>query len=81
MKIKVNQVHIDNGEARNCERCPVALALQDAGLFEPSIGYSTLYAGVNRDEYEFPDVVGSKILAFDDGLGMEPFEFKIKKVR
>jgi hypothetical protein len=81
IKVVVTQHHIDYGKAKDCKKCPVALALRDAGLFEPSIGYETCYAGIGREEYHFPQWVGDKIATFDDEYIMAPFEFEIEKAR
>jgi len=76
MLIKVTQEHIKNGKCFSGEYCPVALALKD--LFPKtfvSVGYSSLKVGTTVVMISSQDV-RDKILDFDLGEGMKPFEFE-----
>lgn len=62
--ISVEQHHIDAGVPEDVVRCPIGLALQDAGG-----------AGIYFPYDSLPDVAQRFIRDFDDGKQVKPFTF------
>lgn len=77
MLIEVKQKHIDEGAKGSCSRCPIALALLDAGHRDVWIGNITLYTSVRKETYLPPKAI-QWINNFDDGLPVLPFSFEIE---
>lgn len=84
MRIRVTQKHIQDGEAGETGRCPIALALSEAGMFCPSVGSFGIYLnsegkiGDDRERHVFlPREAQDFVENFDDGSGVDPFEFNI----
>ena len=83
--VDVTQDHIDKGEPNSPCDCPVALALRDAGVINPSvydkIGLNTLNADLTSamadDWVDTPSVVGKFVSDFDEHLDVEPFTFQL----
>lgn len=81
MRIQVTQYHIDKGVPEDDRRCPVALAIQDAGLPDVRVGqnrdtievYGNMYAGTSP----YPGAVADFVRAFEHGEPVEPFEFQL----
>ena len=76
MKVKVNNDHIQYGVKRNCEKCPIALALQD------EFPYHAIEVGddgvtIGADYYDLPEIAQDFISDFDDGMSVQPFEFML----
>jgi len=82
IKVEVTQDHIDNGQKVNCEKCPVALALQEAfnnpdarsmsyGIEIPEDGEVKFYGSVPEVE--------TFMHKFDNDKEVEPFTFYISK--
>jgi hypothetical protein len=82
LKVTVTQSDIDAGVARECGRCPVALALArvvPAGL-TVIVGCisATLLSGaptLPSFHTEIPEIARDFISAFDEGRPVEPVEF------
>ena len=62
--IKVTQRHIDNGKRGDSMRCPIGLALEDAGG-----------AGVMFPLESLPEVAQNFVRDFDAGRYVAPFQF------
>lgn len=80
MIIEVTQKHIDNGLELSCKKCPVALALWDAGFETVHINYHFISAESEffyLSEYN-SDYIKNKIIDFDKGIKISPFSFSIK---
>ena len=79
--IFVTQKHIDEGEAETCDRCPVALALKEAGHDIEVMGaFIAMMTGdkVRSTRYWVspPCEVYNFIMNFDSGLPVKPFSFR-----
>jgi len=77
MRIVVTQKHIDAGMRKDCERCPVALALIDAHVSFYGISSTRVHSFKEPRILELPDVATAFIHRFDDGEAVEPFEFEL----
>lgn len=87
MTVNVTKQLIAAGVRSQCERCPVALAIQsqlpvgvfayvgqlDVVICDARLGNDK---AISRD-YSFPDWVVEKVKRFDAGGGMESFEFEL----
>jgi hypothetical protein len=77
LTINVTQAHIDAGEKKQCARCPVALAMVDAGVtrvFASGALLNGLLNGVEVDA-DPPPEVEQFMFAFDAGQLVSPFGF------
>lgn len=78
-KVEVKHEHILFGVAEHCERCPVALALQDQGCTEVEVCNEEI--SFLSDDGTFywqgntPGQVRAFIDQFDAGNDVEPFRF------
>lgn len=86
MKITVTQEHIDKGKRKDHKCCPIALALKEAGLRNPSVvpGWATYqdfdWGGKRRttQHRRLPTVAINFVVKFDKGWGIcLPFEFQL----
>lgn len=90
MKIQVTQWHIDNGEPGNCDRCPVALAMQDESFTHVSVlDLYITYGPTGELEVATPDAVLEFMNRYDDVVSdfpqikdwstkmFSPFEFEL----
>ena len=83
MKIRVTREDIDNGEAGDCDRCPVALALlRHTNADEVTVGNCGVDifhdSGLVVDYgVDLPEVARDFIKKFDTGRDVEPFEFEV----
>lgn len=80
MKIQVTQQHIDEGQRGSSTRDPIAFAMEDAGCLQPHAGVTHLsWQDVNhkRHSVAVPRMVYDFMLDFDNGRGVEPFEFEV----
>lgn len=79
MIIKVEQKHIDKGERDNCDKCPIALAMKDAGFHKPMVRLTSLHWFENEKAKKVisPDCCIFFVGRFDIGDHVEPFEFQI----
>lgn len=88
VKIEVTQNHIEAGARRSCDRCPIALALLDAGFPSPYV--SSKWARLNHDygqpeqqgkrqQVSLPEIAQQFVRFFDSPHhSVEPFSFTIK---
>ena len=83
IKIKVGRKHIANGIKEDAEYCPIALAMQGAGL--KLVDVQPENATYYRDSYyhNVPLPVEAKIFVneFDSGKNVMPFEFVINEAK
>ena len=79
MRIAVTQEHIDRGERKVCNGCPVALALRNDG-YDSRVEYTSMQFRIEGTKYgcETPRSVQKFILAFDKGRAVAPFSFTTK---
>ena len=76
MTIEVKKKHIKEGTRLSCEECPIALALQDAGLSKAWVETDSFC--VNGDEFQaLPLSAMLFIDKFDNKKKVEPFSFDI----
>lgn len=79
MLIQVTQEHIDKGVPCIPDRCPISLAVKphfpDLKVLVGSLSYS-----IGEYNGRFIDSVHSRIVQYDLGHGMEPFELEIDYV-
>jgi len=82
MLIKVTAKHLAEGKRKNCEHCPIALAIKDVII--PGVEVTVVFAGVyfdmNTSWFFEPRPLGlvrERIQAFDRGGYVEPFDFEI----
>lgn len=84
MLITVKQIDIDAGIKSDCERCPLALAFERAGLGVPHVGRMPSGAVVAfgashriRDYWHYlPEQATDFLLRFDRGQAVRPFSFE-----
>jgi hypothetical protein len=80
--VSVTEKHIAAGKPGLPEGCPIALALEDCGLFRVSVGYQTIWAnpsaGSRRLGYKFPRKARLFAAYFDAHRPVEPFTFNTK---
>lgn len=82
--ITVTQDDIEKGEATNCHYCPIAIAAKRAfKAYSVSCAVRLL---IYTDEtsykkYKLPDEALNFIGDFDNGKGVEPFEFEIDETK
>lgn len=79
MLIRLTQDHINLGRQCESDRCPVALAIQDAGV-PCQVGVFSIYgpAGSTYWRVSQPESVQQFRQDFDDGVFVEPFEFEFE---
>ena len=77
MKIKVTQEHIERGVVKDCDVCPVALAMQEA-MEDDKVRVFSTYIETSEGNYITPESVGDFIDNFDEGLPVKPFEFELE---
>jgi hypothetical protein len=75
--VSVTAEHITKGFARDCERCPVALAIRDAFPAVAHVTVTGLYVRMGIREHEMPAEVQQFTWAFDTGQPIEPFTFEL----
>jgi hypothetical protein len=86
VEISVTADHIARGEQRNCERCPIALALLEAVPYAPLIEVNAGHADIHHlgAEHEgmpcmLPDEALDFIQGFDEGADwVGPFTFTLQ---
>lgn len=82
MLIEVKQEHIDNGEARFCDACAVALAIKDAFPNAKNIEVQSAHdIWVDGTEYTVKEQdkpkLNSFIHYFDSEMKVEPITFNL----
>ena len=75
MRIQVTQEHIDKGERMRGRQCPIALALRDAGISDPTVFTSSIDFGERT--VVSPDDVEAFVRRFDAGNRVRPFWFDL----
>lgn len=75
--INVTAEDIAAGEQRECDFCPIALALRDAFPDARVISVSPDSVDLDGIEIDLPDIAVEFIHAFDGGEGGEPFSFEL----
>lgn len=80
MIIKVQWNHIDLGIVGEATHCPIAAAMEDAGLRHALAGASLLMWRDHRGgrRVKHPKEVRGFIRRFDAGEPVEPFEFELE---
>ncbi len=84
--LKITQDHIEKGHIRECESCPVALALLEqfpnaVNAYVDSAGGTVLCVGIPKQSIvfdEWPDVLSKWICAFDNHNLVEPIEVVVE---
>jgi hypothetical protein len=78
--IRVTQKHIANGKTHDCFNCPVALALDSAGLGIVKVDKDGFFIDppLNHTRYiSLPQIAKNFISRFDSGLPVKPITFKL----
>lgn len=79
MVINVTPLHISSGDRWEQRSCPIALALESAGIRSPRAkyrGYDGLVNGA-RVTGGFPSVVAKFMEDFDFGRDVKPISFEV----
>jgi hypothetical protein len=81
--VKVTKEHIRKGTAKDCYKCPVALALNALGFRKAAVGpYGWGVRSVDEPGIAFPMEVSEFIERFDhdpEDARLEPFTFRTRK--
>lgn len=77
MTINVTYSHIINGHREDCTRCPITLALRDAGLTKATSGNLSVSGIPGRPAFPLPESARKFIRRFDEGHSVEPFSFEL----
>jgi len=79
IKIRVLKKHINKGEYRSSERCPIALALEDSGLKFARVSDLELQFEYKGESHSINPTnrVMTFINRFDDRLDVKPFTFNL----
>lgn len=79
MTITVTQEDIDGGKPRDCERCPVAIALLRHTGRKVEVGsYKImLWDGVLKTFLETPEAVGEWMANYDQDYTVHPITFEL----
>ena len=86
MKIRVTREHIRRGRRCDSTECPLALAMREAGLYEPAVSKDVCYWGSSYNDPQpygtarLPDQAQAFINRFDEDLTGEPFEFELNPI-
>lgn len=90
MKVTVKQWHIDHGQKKDCNKCPIALAVAEKFpdarwidvtrfniqiLFDPNITRKT------SRHFALPQKAKAFINQFDNGFNVEPFSFNAELIK
>jgi len=79
LMLNVQQKHIDNGIAESCNKCPIALAVEEKYPLFNDIEVESSMIAVNFQNAEYmytlPLVAQQFIKSFDCGTEVEPFFF------
>ena len=76
-KITVTQEHIDKGIS-DCEKCPIALAMKDAGVNRPFVGVMSI-RDYNNNFFHYPKKVQWFRHRFDRHLSVKPISFILRR--
>lgn len=80
LHVSVTQAHIDAGVSKSECRCPIALALTDAGCTGVEVGNFTVgfKYGTQHVDVDIPQLVERFVRDFDFGRQVFPFEFDLE---
>jgi hypothetical protein len=79
IKVEVKQKHIKNGIPGSACRCPIALAVKDAGLEEPAVICGITFGSIeNRIRVPLLKKASAFIDRFDNSQPVKPFSFQLK---
>lgn len=77
--IEVTKEDIYSGTRTDCQRCPIALAVNRAlGIKTSIIGRECMYLNKDSTEIHLPLVARNFISSFDYGILLAPFSFEIE---
>lgn len=78
LKFEVTEDHIERGTKGSMARCPIALALEDAGCGHPNVaGDAMMYRDGQRWYAPKHEGMQAFINAFDKGLSVKPQIFEV----
>jgi DNA gyrase inhibitor GyrI len=83
MKINVCQEHINRGERKRCDRCPIALAVKDK-LESKDINVNAMgiFVGLYcQFKWHLPKSAQKFIKRFDAGGHVKPFTFEARRIK
>lgn len=75
--ISVTQEDIDGGVARNCSKCPIALAISK--VFGEDVTVTGVSASINDELWELPKSCLLFARCFDRSDKVIPFDFEMEK--
>lgn len=76
MRFSVTNDEITDGRIRDCERCPVALAIRKQ-LPHLRVSVSKVAIIIQGAVYNVSEPIRKFLLDFDNGRPVEPFEFEL----
>lgn len=77
MIIRVTEDHIRRGWRYASCSCPIALAMQEAGITDPSVGPHSVFWDHPRKMAPLPQHLRAWVLAFDRHERVMPVEFEM----
>lgn len=83
MKVNVTKTYIDAGVPRDCDRCPVALAVLGEHAIPVMVGpfrmarRADTWTEARPSEVDLPQRAVDWIRDFDNGIPVEPFSFEV----
>ncbi len=77
MKVEVTQTHIKNGRRYITDKCPIALALCDAGLHGVAVETDYVEADELEELVALPDEAREFVNAYDNHDPVKPFIFDL----
>lgn len=79
MLIKIEQRHIDVGERRHCDLCPIALALNEATRDQWVVSMAHYWRARDQKKlYPLPDAARAWIETYDANRLVLPTEFEME---
>lgn len=80
MMIEVTAEDIEQGERGNCGKCPIARAMDRAGVKHVYVGEWSMDGMVGREFWSMTHIDSTRafIRAFDEGDPVEPFSFSFQ---
>jgi hypothetical protein len=77
MRISIDQKCIDEGIAGSAFSCPVALALDKAGVRHHGVTVNLVYLDSSSGPIELPARVSKFVQDFDSDKNVKPFRFNL----
>jgi hypothetical protein len=76
---KVTKNHIKRGVGCNGYKCPVAMALKDAGFKDVAVGYHSIFAGYDGRRWRADNTkrIANFICRFDNRREIKPMKFTL----